>query len=123
MALWIRTQSYIAEISKTLMTDNIPFLVMIVPDFHNLSQRSPYKALYAKVEFKFSELGINTVNLFPIFQRRFGRNPSDLWIQADDPHPNERGHSVMADVLFKYLVRENPVELSRKVPLAHNSFD
>ena len=89
--------------------DGVPFIVMIIPDIHDLSPGTPYKALYDKMEAKFKEMGLTTINTFDAFQRDFGDDVTKLWIQADDPHPNARGHALMADILYRYIVAADPL--------------
>jgi len=110
-AEWLETQNYIRKIKDTLSQDGRPFVAMIVPDFHRLEADSPYAPIYATVEKSFQNLNVPTVNLFPIFQEKYGTRESELWIQADDPHPNEKGHLVMANELYRYLVENNPLGL------------
>jgi lysophospholipase L1-like esterase len=86
---------------------------MIVPDIHDLSQNSPYKELYNRMETAFSAAGLETLNAYPAFQERFGDREQDLWIQGDDPHPNAQGHALMADLVYRYMVDRNPLGLTR----------
>lgn len=111
---WSRTRGYVAEMSAITSKDRVPFIVMIVPDIHNLRPDTPYAGIYATIEAGFGEMGIKTLNTFPDFQSRFGRNEKDLWIQSDDPHPNARGHALMAEALYRFLVAENPLSLPRR---------
>ena len=45
------------------------------------------------------------------FQKEFGDDVSKLWIQSDDPHPNASGHALMAQILYNYLVENDPLKL------------
>jgi hypothetical protein len=89
--------------------DHVPFLVMIIPDIHNLSDTSPYRDLYQKIDGRFERLGLATLNTFDAFNAEFGKNEAALWIQADDPHPNAKGHALMARSLYDYLVTTKPL--------------
>ena len=108
---WKQTQKLLADMRDTTARDGVPFLVMIIPDILDLSPGTPYKALYAKMETAFKGLGIPTVNTFDAFQHEFGNDVSTLWIQSDDPHPNAKGHALMADILCSYLIEKDPLKL------------
>ncbi len=57
-----------------------------------------------------SELGINAVDLFPLFYRNFQENAETLYL-PEKMHWNERGNRVVADVLIESL-RESSIEKS-----------
>ena len=109
---WHVTQQHVQAMRDEAARAGVPFIVVITPDIHDLSPGTPYKALYDKIEAKFSGMGIPTVNTFDALQRDFGKDVSSLWIQPDDPHPNAKGHAVMADVLYRYLVDHDPLRLT-----------
>ena len=96
---------------STATRDSVPFIVMIIPDIHDLSPGTPYQALYDRIEATFKGMGLATINTFGAFQQRFGGDVTQLWIQGDDPHPNARGHALMADILYQYLVEADPLRL------------
>lgn len=100
---WKDTLSRAEEMNALARKNGVPFLIVIVPDFRNLGPDSPYKGLYRQIGAGFAKAGIPTVNSFDIFQQRHGKNPSELWIQSDDPHPNALGHETMSDVVFDAL--------------------
>lgn len=109
---WAETRAIIAAMKQALDRDHVPFLVMIVPDVHDVSNHSPYKELYTKMETAFSAAGVATLNMYSDFEERYGGREQDLWIQSDDPHPNARGHALMADLVFKYMVHQDPLGLA-----------
>jgi lysophospholipase L1-like esterase len=102
---WADTLHRIEEMRDTAAKDGVPMVIMIIPDFHNLANGTPYGSLYAKIEKGFVDRHFTTLNTFPVLQKRYGGKESELWIQPDDPHPNAKGHEVMADVLGDYLAR------------------
>ena len=108
---WQSTRGHIAQMRDRCRQDGVPFAIMILPDIHDLSPGSPYGALYGKMETAFRGMDVPVVNSFDAFQKRFGADVSQVWIQSDDPHPNAAGHSLMADEFYQFLVRENPLKL------------
>jgi lysophospholipase L1-like esterase len=117
---WTDTLNRIGAMRDQAAKDGVPMLVMIIPDFHNVANGTPYESLYAKMEKGFSERKLATINTFPVFQKRYGGNESALWIQPDDPHPNAKGHEVMADVLYDFLSKPGAFAL-RTTPTDANS--
>lgn len=102
---WQQTQSDILQLKNFLADKKIPLLIVIVPDFHNLSEGTPYQALYQKMQSAFEHMDIKTLNTFPDFQKLYGGKESLLWVQPNDPHPNAAGHRVMADLLYNYFAK------------------
>lgn len=110
---WLDTQRQIRGMRDVAAWDSVPFLVMVIPDIHDLSPGTPYAALYGEIDSTFRAMGLATINTFPAYQQEFGDDVTRLWIQADDPHPNARGHAVMAKALYAYLVDHDPLGLRR----------
>ena len=108
---WADTRREISEMRDTAARDGVPFVIMIIPDIHDLSPGSPFGPLYGKIETEFQAMNIPTVNTFDRFRKEFGGDVTRLWIQSDDPHPNAGGHALMADVLYRYLVEQDPMRL------------
>lgn len=111
---WNETLSEIVGMRDRAAADGVPFFVIIIPDFHNLRPGSPYGSLYAKMEQGFLRRGIRTINTFPIFQEKYGGEESELWIQRDDPHPNAKGHALMADLLYDEVSKPTAFVLAAK---------
>lgn len=110
---WQTTLAQITAMRDACAADGRPFIVMIVPDIHDLSPGTPYAALYTKMGTAFRAAGLTTFSTFDAFQQRFGADVTSLWIQADDPHPNASGHQVMADALVTFLTGADPLHLKR----------
>jgi lysophospholipase L1-like esterase len=103
---WKQTQEQIADMHDTAARDGVPFLIAVIPDIHDLSRGGPYGALYSKIERRFLAMNIPTVNMFGAFQDKFGDDVSRLWVQRDDPHPNELGHALIADELYRFFLAQ-----------------
>lgn len=111
---WTKARGYVGEMRDIAKKDGVPFVIMIMPDLHNLQPGTPYAAIYELIEREFKAMNIATVNTFGAFQARFGASERELWIQPDDPHPNGKGHALMAQLLYDFLLARNPLRLSRK---------
>lgn len=110
---WLDTQQQIRGMRDAAARDSVPFVVMVIPDIHDLSPGTPYAGLYGQIDSTFRAMGLATINTFPVYQAEFGQDVTRLWIQGDDPHPNARGHAVMAQALYDYLVTQDPLALRR----------
>lgn len=102
---WRDTQADIRAMQEVCARDGVPFLVMLIPDIHDLSPDSPFAELYRTMEATFRADGFDTLNTYDAFRSRFGGNVSALWVQPDDPHPNADGHALMASLLVEHLQR------------------
>lgn len=103
---WRETREQVADMRDTAARDAMPFVIAIIPDIHDLSRGGPYGPLYGKIERQFLAMNIPTANMFGAFQEKFGDDVSTLWVQRDDPHPNELGHALIADELYRFLVAQ-----------------
>lgn len=45
----------------------------------------------------------NNIPVRDFFSEFFGHNHSQLWVHASDPHPNEKGHKVIAKALSEFI--------------------
>ncbi|MBF0312091.1 MAG: SGNH/GDSL hydrolase family protein [Oligoflexia bacterium] len=98
-----RSIQSILSVKKICEDLHIPFALEIVPDFHNLQMNSPYESIYQLIEKTYLQHNIPVINTFKNFQLQFGGKEKELWIQPDDPHPNQKGHRVMADEIYPYI--------------------
>lgn len=107
---WQQTLSQILQLKNFLAEKEVPLLIVIIPDFHNLSNESPYQALYQKMQSAFQSMDIQTLNTFPQLQALYGNRESQLWVQPNDPHPNAVAHSVMASLLLDYFAKNKTLD-------------
>ncbi|MEZ4749104.1 MAG: hypothetical protein R3B54_00345 [Bdellovibrionota bacterium] len=69
---WKNTLGYLRQMRQMASAKGIPFLVMIVPDTHDLKVDSAYAPIYETIEAKFKEEGLDTLNAFTAFSSAFG---------------------------------------------------
>jgi hypothetical protein len=108
---WAQTRQLVQSMHDDAARAGVPFVIVLTPDIHDLSPGTPFKQLYDKLETTFKGMGIETINSFDALQKEFGGDVSALWIQPDDPHPNAKGHALMADVLYQFVTERDPLGL------------
>ena len=105
---WEQTKRAMKKLSDLCRKHGIPLLIMLTPDAHNLSKDELYPKLYEKILARFEEMDIPVINTYPQFLNQFGDDPSRVWVAPEDPHPNAKGHKIMADAFYGYL-KTNPL--------------
>jgi len=93
-----------AEFSKLAAyarTNSVRVTMAMVPDIHILGD---YPLMFVHDIFAQAarENGFAYIDLLPVFR---GLTPQDIWAMPGDPHPNARGHALMADAIYPMLAR------------------
>ncbi len=89
----------LAEYSKK---EGINIYLLMTPDIHNLKD---YKFSYIHKQIK--EIAVKQGYIFIDSLPKFiGRDSRTLFAMPGDPHPNKIGHKLMAELIFKALIRE-----------------
>lgn len=78
---------------------HIRVYLAITPDVHQLANY-PFRYVHERMAQVAAERGFIFVDLFPPFEHE---NPAGIWAMPGDPHPNARGHHLMADALYPVL--------------------
>jgi lysophospholipase L1-like esterase len=68
-----------------------------------LDERHPYAEVYARVEAAALARGLSVSQSFDTLARDAAGDPDSLWVSLFDPHPNARGHALLADALYDGL--------------------
>src|SRR6185295_14701855 len=81
---------------------HIRIYLAMVPDVHNLIDY-PFGYIHITMKNLAGEMGYRYVDLLPAFG---SLSPEEVWAMPGDPHPNARGHKLMADALYPLLEKE-----------------
>ncbi len=92
-------QQALAALAETARTRGIRLYLLMTPEPHYL-QHYPFQDIHDSMEHTARSLGYTFVDALPALREL---TPEQLWVTADDPHPNARGHRLMADTLYPYL--------------------
>ena len=79
--------------------NNIRLTMAMMPDVHDL-ENYRFGWIHERMAGIAKQMGYNFVDLLPAF---VGLKPSDVWAMPGDPHPNARGHKLMADAIYPLL--------------------
>jgi hypothetical protein len=88
-----------AKLADYARTNQVRVTLAMVPDIHNLTNyplgfvHDIFENIAHKNEFTY-------VDLLPSLS---GLKSQDIFAMAGDPHPNARGHALMAEALFPIL--------------------
>ena len=103
---WIDAQNSILSIKDKCDENNIPFLVLVQPDLHNVSLESEQKKCHNIINTFLESNMIESIDLFENYRKYYENNLEDLWVQNDDPHPNKIGHEIIYKELLKYFTNK-----------------
>jgi lysophospholipase L1-like esterase len=79
--------------------NDIRLTLAMMPDIHDL-ENYRFGWIHEHMADLAQKMGYTFVDLLPAFA---GLNPSEVWAMAGDPHPNARGHKLMADAIYPLL--------------------
>ncbi len=88
----------IVELQKFTKENNIPLLVVLIPELHNLRDY-PFVDIHNYVKSKFTEEEV--IDVLPFFDKQI--DPEKYWVSLEDAHPNEFGHKIIAGAILKEL--------------------
>lgn len=99
---WEANQAALRAIQAHLSAAGVPFVIAVFPMLSLLGPDYPYAGLHGAVARFCAEQGIETVDLYPLFEHLRDR---DLWVHPFDQHPNPVAHRLFAQGIDAYLAR------------------
>jgi lysophospholipase L1-like esterase len=93
-----------AKLAAYARQHRIRITLAMVPDIHNLDQY-PLQFVHDVFSTTARDNGFAYVDLLPALK---GLASSEIWAMPGDPHPNARGHALMADAIFPILTSTAP---------------
>ena len=100
---WERARQSIAELKALCDELQIPLVVLLVPELHDLSTDNPYVPIYAQIEEFVEKLGVLFINPLDSVRSAGVDNRMSPWVALDDPHPSAAIHEVLGDALATAL--------------------
>jgi lysophospholipase L1-like esterase len=85
----------------SVLSQNKGFDVLLVmtPDIHNLKEY-PFSFIHEEIQRLSQQFNFFYVDLLPVFK---GKEAKEFWAMPGDPHPNSKGHKLMAETIFPVL--------------------
>lgn len=91
------TLKNLEKLSNHCRDNNLECTIVMTPDIHNLKNYE-LKFIHTKMRKISKDLGFQYLDLLDEF---IGIDSKSIWNEYNDPHPNARGHEIMANGIFK----------------------
>jgi lysophospholipase L1-like esterase len=75
---------------------NLPWVFVILPEFHGFAEDGPFRGIYALVAEEAARAGARVVDVTGAFR---DTDPRTVWVAYNDVHPNDRGHAIVAEAI------------------------
>lgn len=98
---WQIQQEALLELRTLSEKNGSSFRLIIFPVLFDLNKNYQFYEVEEEITRFAKEERIPVFSLTPGF---IGENAADLWVSANDQHPNERGHQIAADTLLPYVI-------------------
>lgn len=100
---WERARRSIAELKALCDALQIPLVVLLVPELHDLSPDNPYGPIYGQIEDFVEALGVPFINPLEAVRGAVADGRMSPWVAPDDPHPSAAIHEVLGVALAAAL--------------------
>ena len=87
------------KLSTLSQNNGFDVLLVMTPDIHNLKQY-PFNFIHEEIQRLSKQFNFSYVDLLPAFA---GKDAKEFWAMPGDPHPNSKGHKLMAEKIFPTL--------------------
>ena len=98
---YIAMRASLRKLADHAKANGIRITLAMVPDVHDLANYR-FGWIHERMAGLAKEMGYEFIDLLPAFG---GLKPDEVWAMPGDPHPNARGHSLMANALYPSLSR------------------
>lgn len=97
---WAEFTSELDRLAAIQRREGLCAVVFLNPHLIALDDDHPFTQVYEKVENATRERDLFAVPSFEAFR---GRSVRSLWLSPGNPHPNRKGHALLAEALFAGL--------------------
>lgn len=107
--------SAIRSLGERARGRGIPWVFVVLPEFHDFSSGGPFEGVYAQVEALARESGALVVDAVAAFR---DIDPAAIRVAYNDVHPNATGHAIIAETIVRavdpglFVRREPPLQES-----------
>jgi lysophospholipase L1-like esterase len=100
---WRRAQEALGRIARLAEQEDFVLLLVLLPELHSVGPEYGFREIHTRVQSAAEAAGIEHVlDLSPLFA---SEQPEQLWVSADDAHPNARAHAIIAQGTYDELMR------------------
>lgn len=82
---------------------HVPVVLFVYPLLVNLDHDYPFTGIHRTVIAAAKEAGLYTLDTLPAY---LGKDPTTLWVQIWNHHPNSAGQKIAADAVMKFVRKE-----------------
>jgi lysophospholipase L1-like esterase len=101
---WKQCKDALREFSNICRMNNIKMLLVLIPPYVSSNRENyPYYQLHQMIEEVCNEYNIPFLDLLDV-NVFAGVTPESIRISAIDTHPNSKGHQLIANCIYKYLI-------------------
>ena len=104
---WLVVKDSVIKLKELSENNNINFIIMIIPDLHNLSNNNELIALYKKIDNEFNNMGIPVLNTYKSLSNKFKNKTVESWVSKSDAHPNAKAHEIISNDLYNFIIKQN----------------
>ena len=87
------------KLSVLSQNNGFDVLLVMTPDIHNLKEY-PFSFIHEEIQRLSEQFNFFYLDLLPVFK---GKEAKEFWAMPGDPHPNSKGHKLMAETIFPAL--------------------
>jgi lysophospholipase L1-like esterase len=96
---FVEMQASLSKLAAYARANNVRLYLAMTPDVHNLVDYK-FGFVHDTMREIAKHAGYTYIDLLPAMM---GRPPEELFAMPGDPHPNARGHELMADAIFPVI--------------------
>ena len=98
---WGRAQTALKELRQESLKNGAELTVAVCPELRVLKPEYPFQKEHDAILGFLTKEKIDHVDLLPGFQASV-KKESEFWVSAEDSHPNELGHKLMASLIAQH---------------------
>ncbi len=98
----IMMETAIGKLASYAKEKGIGMQIVVLPEMHQFKDY-PFTAVTQAMQSIGDKHGVQVVDLLPYF---LNEDPQSLWVTIQDPHPNAKGHALIAEGIHDTIFRK-----------------
>jgi hypothetical protein len=104
---WQRTEMALRELKSFCDERGIDLVAILIPELHDLSEKSAFLPLYKDVSSRFEAIGIPLINPYRELADKFSGQAGAM-VAVGDAHPSTAAHQIIGRKIAAYLMTYPP---------------